>query len=75
MSLQACESKPVVSTSHSTAMTATSTTPRAAMRLSASLSRMSRQAAKPITRPMRIPVSLAQTGIWEPFRIRLLDSS
>ena len=45
------------------------------MRLSASLSRMSRQAAKPIARPMRIPVSLAQTGIWEPFRIRLLDSS
>ena len=37
MSLQACESKPVVSTSHSAAMTATSTTPRAAMRLSASL--------------------------------------
>lgn len=75
MSLQACESKPVVSTSHSTAMTATSTTPRAAMRLSTSLLPMGRHATKPIVRPMRIPVSLAQTGIWEPFRIRLLASS
>ena len=56
-------------------MIATSATPSAATRLSASLPRMSRQTAKPIMRPMRIPVSLAQTGIWEPFKIRHLASS
>lgn len=64
----------MVSTAHSAPMSAMSIDARTATRTSGRLRRRGIAAANPAAAPKTMPVSLMQTGIWEPFSTKLRAS-